>query len=92
MGAPISPASAGFSILGLFGVGKPGGPSESSKEGEPLLMEAACSAAKEAKMEESTCSGDDKDASLSAIAAAVFLASSSVALVMVGNEVAGCTV
>ena len=90
MGAPISPASAGFSILGLFGVGKPGGPSESSKEGEPLLMEAACSAAKEAKMEESTCSGDDKDASLSAIAAAVFLGSSPAALAVAETKVARC--
>jgi hypothetical protein len=86
----MSPASVGFSILGLFGVGKPGGASESSMEGEPLLKEAACSAAKEAKMEESTCSGDDKDASLSAIAAAVFLDSSPAAIAVAESEVAGC--
>ena len=53
-------------------------------------MEAACSAAREAKMEESTCSGDAKDASLSAIAAAVFLGSSSAALAVAESGIAGC--
>jgi len=59
-------------------------------EGEPPFMEAACSAAREAKMEESTCSGDAKDASLSAIAAAVFLGSSPAALAVAESGVAGC--
>jgi hypothetical protein len=89
-GATISPASC--SSLDLFGLSKPGGSAESSPEGEPPFREAACSAARDDKMEDSTCSRDDNDASLSAIAAAVILGSSSVALVMLGSEVAGCTV
>lgn len=88
-GAPVSPACC--SSLGLFGLSKPGGPAQSSPEGEPPFMEAACSAARDEKMEDSTCWPDDKDASLSAIAAAVILGSSPIALVMVGGEVAGCT-
>uniref|UniRef100_A0A0A9D4Q7 Uncharacterized protein n=1 Tax=Arundo donax TaxID=35708 RepID=A0A0A9D4Q7_ARUDO len=54
-------------------------------------MEAACSATKDEKMEDSTCSGADKDASLSAIAAAVFLGSSPAVLTVAGSEVAGCS-
>jgi hypothetical protein len=69
----MSAAFPVFSSLGLLSIWKPGGPPENSPEGDPPFMEAACSAAKDDKMEVSTCTGADKDASLSAIAAAVLL-------------------
>ena len=82
---PISPAC--FSSLGLFSIWKPGGPPENSPDGGPPFMEAACSAARDERMELST--GADKDASLSAIAAADLLDSSPTALTVGGSEVAG---
>lgn len=88
-GAPMSAACPVFSSLGLLSIWKPGGPPENSPEGDPPFMEAACSAAKDDKMEVSTCTGADKDASLSAIAAAVLLDSSPTALTVGGSEVAG---
>jgi hypothetical protein len=81
-----------FSSLGLFSIWKTGGPPESSPEGDPLFMEdseAPCSATKDDKMELRTCTGADKDASLSAIAAAVLLGSSPTALTVGASEVAG---
>jgi hypothetical protein len=78
-----------LSSLGFLLLSKPGGPAERSPEVEPLFL--ACSAARDEKMEESTFSGADKDASLSAIAAAVFLGSSPTALDVAGSEVAGCS-
>lgn len=81
-----------FSSLGLFSILKPGGPPESSPEGDSLFMEdseAPCSATKDEKMELRTCTGADKDASLSAIAAAVLLGSSPTALTVGASEIAG---
>jgi hypothetical protein len=87
-GAPISLACVAFSILGLFSFWKPGGPPENSPEGDPPFMEAACSAARDDIREWNA--GADKDASLSAIAAAVLLDSSPpTALTVGGSEVAG---
>lgn len=87
-GAPTS-ACPVFSSLGLLSIWKPGGTPESSPEGDPPFMEAACSAAKDERMEVSTCTGADKDASLSAIAAAVLLDSSPTALTVGGSDTAG---
>jgi hypothetical protein len=77
----------GFSILGLFSSWKPGAPAESSPEGNPQFLEAA-SAFILLKTEDSTSSGASKEASLSAMAAAVFLGSSPTTTVA-GFEVAG---
>lgn len=88
-GAPMSLACTVFSSLGLFSIWKPG---ESSPEGGPLFLEdseAPCSATKDEKMELRTCTGADKDASLSAIAAAVLFGSSPTALTVGASEVAG---
>jgi hypothetical protein len=79
----------GFSILGLFSSWKPGGPAESSPEGDLLFTEAA-SAFILLKTEDSNSSGAAKDASLSAMAAAVFLGSSSTTPTVAGIEEAGC--
>jgi hypothetical protein len=85
----VSLSIVGFSILGLFSSWKPGGPADNSPEGDSLFTEAA-SAFSLLKMEDSTSSGADKDASLSAMAAAVLLGSSPTTPTVAGIEVAGC--
>jgi hypothetical protein len=92
-GAPMSLASTVLSSLGLFSTWKPGGAPESwSLGGDPLFMEdseAPCVATKDEKMELRTCTGADRDASLSAIAAAVLLGSSPAAPIGGASEGAG---
>lgn len=80
----------GFSSLGLLSTGKMGALPEKEPVLRPPFLEAASSAAKDDRIEDSTCADEDEAASFAATAAAAFLCSSSALLKVFAKVVTGC--